>query len=184
MSEIASAGQLRMSYLRWAMVTVPAMLLIGFLSSSLAPSGSDSAWYVALQKPDLNPPDWVFPVVWTSLYILMGLALAMILNARRARGKGVALTLFAVQIAANFVWSPTFFGAHRIGLALGLIGVMLVFSIAATFAFARIRKGAAWLMLPYLVWISFAGVLNWRIGELNPNAETLVPAESSTQILL
>lgn len=184
MSEIASAGQLRMSFLRWAMVTVPATLLLGFLSSSLAPAGSENAWYVALQKPALNPPGWVFPVVWSALYVMLGFALAMILNARGARGRGLALTLFAVQLAANFAWSPVFFGLHRIGLALALIGVMLVFAIAATFAFAPIRRGAAWLMLPYLVWISFAGVLTWRIGQLNPGAEALVPAQSSTQIPL
>ncbi len=184
MSELASKGQLMMSFVRWAMVSVPAVLLLGFLSASLAPSGSDNAWYASLAKPELTPPDWLFPVAWTLLYILMGLALAMVLNARGARGRTIAILLFVAQLAANLAWSPVFFGMHKVGLGLALIGVMLVLAIATTFAFARIRTTAAWLMLPYLMWISFAGVLNWRIGQLNPNAETLVPGASSTQIAI
>ena len=76
MGGIASKGQLRMSFLRWAAVTVPAVILLGFLSGSVAPAGSENAWYVALRKPAATPPGWVFPVAWTTLYALMGLALA------------------------------------------------------------------------------------------------------------
>lgn len=184
MSELASHGQLRASLLRWAVVVVPLILLLGFASASLAPSGADSAWYRALVKPDLTPPDWVFPVMWTALYALIGMALAIVLNARRARGRGVAVLLFAAQLIANLAWSPLFFGAHRVEAALILIVAILLLAIATTFAFARIRTLAAWLMVPYLVWLSFAGVLNWRIDQLNPDAGNLVPAASSTQIQL
>src|SRR3982750_1929694 len=86
---IASKGQLRMSFLRWAVVTVPLILLLGFLSGRSVRVGSGNAWSMALRKPARNPPGWVFPVVWTALYILIGLALAMILNARGARLRGV-----------------------------------------------------------------------------------------------
>ena len=172
-----------MSFARWAMVCVPAILLLGFLSGRSVPVGSDSGWYQALAKPALNPPDWVFPVAWTTLYIVIAVALAMVLNARGSRGRGAALLLFAGQFACNLAWTPVFFGAHRIGTALAVLIAMLVLAVATTFAFARIREQAAWLMVPYLVWISFAGVLTWRIGQLNPDAATLASGSTTTQIL-
>ena len=175
MGTIASKGQLRMSFLRWAVVIVPLVLLLGFASGRSVPAGNENEWYRALAKPALTPPGWVFPVAWTTLYILIGLALAMILHARGAKGRGVAIGLFVAQFALNLAWTPLFFGAHRVTVALIVLLAILVLAIWTTFAFARIRRGAAWLMLPYLVWLSFAGVLNWRIGQLNPDAESLVP---------
>lgn len=183
MNGIASKGQLRMSFLRWSMFTVPLILLLGFASGRAVPSGSDNGWYVALQKPALTPPGWVFPVAWSTLYILMGLAVAMILHARGARGRGIALALFAVQFALNLAWTPLFFGLHRVGAAVLVIAAILVVATITTVLFGRIRPLAAWLMVPYLVWISFAGVLAFRIGQLNPDAETLVPAAHTSQML-
>lgn len=180
---IASKGQLRMSLARWAMVSVPLVLLLGFLAGRSVPTGDDSSWYQALVKPALTPPGWLFPVAWTTLYILLGLALAIILNSRGARGRGMAIGLFAGQFALNLVWNPLFFGAHRVDAALLDIAAMLLLAIATTWAFGRIRPVAAWLMLPYLVWISFAGVLTWRIGVLNPDAETLVPSATTSQMI-
>ena len=139
MGGIASKSQLRMSFLRWAIVTVPLIVLLGFLSGRSVPVGSDSAWYVALAKPPLTPPGWVFPVAWTSLYIALGLALAMILNARGARLRGLGVALFVAQFALNLAWTPLFFGAHRITASVGVIAAMLVLSIAATVVFSRIR---------------------------------------------
>lgn len=172
-----------MSFLRWAIVTVPLILLLGFASGRAVPSGSENSWYMALQKPELTPPGWVFPVAWTTLYVLMGLSVAMILHARGARGRGIALGVFAVQFALNLAWTPLFFGMHRVGAALGVIVAMLVLGIVAAVLFGRIRPLAAWLLVPYLVWISFAGVLTFRIGQLNPDAETLVPAAHTSQML-
>ena len=183
MGGIASRSQLRMSFLRWAVVTVPAVLLLGFASGRSVPAGSSNPWYVALEKPALTPPGWMFPVAWSLLYVLLGLALAIVLNARGARGRGVAIALFVAQLAANLEWQPLFFGAHRVGAALGLIVVMLALAIATTVLFSRIRPVAAWLMVPYLVWISFAGVLTWSIGRLNPEAETLAPSSRTSQML-
>ena len=85
MSEIATPGQLRMSYWRWAMFTVPALVLIGSLMGLLSNSGYDNRWFMALDRPAIVPPGWVFGVVWTTLYVLLGLSLAMILHARGAR---------------------------------------------------------------------------------------------------
>ena len=183
MGGIASRGQLRMSLLRWAAVAVPLVLLLGFLSGRAVPAGDQNNWYVALAKPALTPPGWVFPVAWTLLYVMIGFALAMILNARGARLRGVGIALFFAQFVLNLIWTPLFFGAHQVGAALLVIVGMLVLAIATTMVFARIRTTAAWLMLPYLVWISFAGVLTWRIGQLNPDAETLVPAAHTSQML-
>lgn len=180
---IASRGQLRMSFLRWAVFTVPLILLLGFASGRAVPSGSENSWYMALQKPALTPPGIVFPIAWTTLYILMGFAVALILHARGGKGRGLALGLFAAQFALNLVWTPLFFGMHQVGAALLVIVAMLVLAILTTILFGRIRPLAAWLMVPYLVWISFAGVLTWRIGQLNPDAETLVPAAHTSQML-
>lgn len=184
MSEIASRSQLRMSYLRWALVTVPLVLLLGFFFGRIVQSGNENPWYAALAKPELTPPGWLFPVAWASLYIMLGLALAMILNARGARLRGVGIALFVVQLAMTYSWTPVFFGAHQVTAAFWLIVAMLAVSITMTFVFARIRKAAAWLVVPYMVWISFAGMLTLSIDRMNPGAETLVPPGASTKILL
>lgn len=183
MGGIASKGQLRMSFLRWAMVTVPLILLLGFLSGRAVPSGDENRWYAALAKPALTPPGWVFPIAWSALYVLIGLALAMILNARGARMRGLAVGLFAAQFVLNLIWTPLFFGAHQVGTAVLVIAAMLGLSIGATIVFARIRTAAAWLMVPYMAWLGFAGMLAFGIGQLNPDAETLVPAAHTSQML-
>ena len=182
--EIASSNQLRMSYLRWALLTVPLTVLLGFASGALSWSDGSSAWYQALTKPAFQPAPIVFPIAWTTLYILIGLALAVVLNARGATGRRLAITLWLVQFGLNLAWSPVFFGAHRVGMGLIVIILMLGAAIATTLAFGRIRKAAAWLMLPYLLWLSFAAVLNLAIVRLNPTADGLVAKPGSTQIQL
>jgi len=181
-TEIASKRQLRMAFVSWAVVTVPLILLLGFAAARVVPTGSSNRWYAALVKPDLTPPDWLFPVAWTSIYIMLGLALAMVLHARGSSLRGPAVGLFAAQLVPNLIWSPLFFGAHQIFWSLVTIGVMFVMALSTTFVFGRIRSLAAWLFVPYLVWIVFAGALTWRIDQLNPNAQTLVPSTGSTQI--
>lgn len=182
MREIASKGQLRLAFLRWAVVTVPFILLLGFTSARLAPSGSENAWFMRLAKPEIMPPLWAFPVAWTALYVLLGLALAMIINARGSTLRGPALVVFAVQMAVNLVWSPVFFGMHLVAPALIIIGALFILALVTTILFARIRPGAAILLLPYLAWIGFAGYLLFQINELNPNAASLVPSRSADQI--
>jgi tryptophan-rich sensory protein len=98
-----------MSFLRYALVTVPLVLLLGTISGRLANSGYGNAWFDAIRKPALMPPGSVFGVAWTILYILLGLALALILHAKGARGRGVALGFFAAQLVLNYAWSPLFF---------------------------------------------------------------------------
>lgn len=182
-SGIASRGQLRWSFARWAAFCVPLVLLVGFLSGRSVPGGSDNAWYVALQKPPLNPPDWAFPVAWTIIYICMGLAVATVLNARGARGRWPGVALFAVEVVLLAAWQPLFFGAHRIAASTALIAAMLLVGIVVTLLFGRVRTRAAWLMVPLLVWVGFAGVLCWSIGQLNPGAERVAPGASTSQML-
>ncbi len=180
MNQIASASQRRMSLLRWALIIIPLTMFLGFLSGTMSGSTAENAWYKALIKPAIQPPGWVFGVVWPTLYVMMGLALAMVLHARGTRIRTAAIGLFLLQFVINLTWSPIFFGQHEVTAAFFIILVMLGVAIATTFAFARVRKAAAWLMVPYLVWISFASILNFQIDQLNPDAESLyVPATSS-----
>jgi tryptophan-rich sensory protein len=184
MTGIASRSQLRMSFLRYALVTVPLVLLLGTISGRLANSGYGNPWFDALEKPALMPPGWVFGLAWTILYILLGLALALILHARGARGRGIALGFFAVQLLLNYAWSPLFFAAHEVGAAFVVIVVMIALAAVAALLFARIRKAAGLLMLPYLAWLFFAAFLTWQVGALNPDAAQLVPPQASADIPL
>ncbi len=184
MVEIASKSQLRLSFLRWALFLVPLIVLLGWLSGQFSGSGEENRWYLALTKPDLNPPGWVFPVVWTTLYILIGLALSMVANARGASGRAVAIVFFIAQLIGNLLWSPLFFGMHQVSTALLLIGAIFLLSLITAILFSSIRKAAGWLMVPYLVWLAFAGYLNFQIDQLNPDAETLVVPAATSQIEL
>ena len=184
MTGIASRSQLRMSFLRWALVTVPATVLLGILSGRVSNSGDGNPWFDALVKPEAMPPGWAFGVAWTALYVLLGLSLAMILHARGARGRGLALTVFVAQLLLNYAWSPIFFAAHQVRTALIVIVAMFSLAAVAAFLFARIRKAAGVLMLPYLAWLCFAAFLNYQIIQLNPDAETLAPPDGSADIAL
>lgn len=182
MREIASKGQLRLAYLRWAVVTVPFILLLGFTSGRLAPSGDDNPWFVQLAKPQIMPPNWAFPVAWSAIYVLMGLALAMVINARGSTVRTPALIVFAIQMALNLAWTPVFFGMHQVDTALLIIAALVVMVLLTVVLFWRVRKSAAILLLPYLAWLGFAGTLLYRIDQLNPNAGSIVPSRSTDQI--
>ena len=170
MNEIASKGQLALSYLRWALVTVPAIVLLGMLSGYIANSGYQNRWFAALVKPEFMPQGWVFGAAWTVLYILLGLSIAVIIHARGARLRGLAIVLFLVQFAANLAWSPLFFRAHLITEAFYLIVAMIVLTTVMVALFARIRTVAALLLVPYLGWLIFASVLTYSVDKLNPGA--------------
>lgn len=184
MGELASRAQLRMSFLRWALVTVPLVVFLGFLMGRLSNSGFGNPWFDALQRPDWFPPGWLFGAAWTVLYAMLGVAVAMIIDARGAPGRGRAIGIFIIQLILNYSWSPIFFAAHQITLALFVILANLALAIAATFAFGGIRKTAAWLMVPYLAWLCFAAILNYEMDRLNPEAESFTPSASSTTITL
>jgi len=125
-------------------------------------------WYSTLQKPSFNPPNWVFPSAWTIIYVLIASAAYLVW---RHRDGGLiyyrAKLIYIIQLVFNFSWSVIFFGAHEVLAALVII-VLLWFSIIVNmYCFARISKAACWLLLPYLLWVSFATILNYYIYILN-----------------
>ncbi|KFE35067.1 TspO/MBR family protein [Thioclava atlantica] len=121
-------------------------------------------WYEDLRKPGFTPPNWVFPVAWTYLYLSVAYAAARVAP---LEGSQVALALFAVQIALNTLWTPVFFGAHRLGLGMGVLVLLWLAVAAMGAAFLRLDPIAGLLVLPYLVWLSLAAALNWRVWRDN-----------------
>ena len=113
----------------------------------------------------------MFGIAWSILYTVIAISAAIVWGHKAAPGRRLALALFAIGVLINLTWSPTFFRFHLISPALAIIGVMLVVAIATTFAFARVSRVAAWLLVPYLVWLCFAAALNARIMVLNPAAD-------------
>ncbi len=171
MNFIASPGQLRASYLRWALVLVPLVLLLGFLSGAIANSGPTNSWFAGLTKPSIYPPPAAFGIVWSILYVMMGLALAMIVAAYGARGRWAAIGVFALQFLLNLAWSPTFFGMHLMSRALYILIALDLAVLVTVILFYRVRSRAGLLLLPYLAWVCFATALNWQFIELNPSAD-------------
>lgn len=140
---------------------------VGFVGSIFTVP-SISAWYATLAKPSLAPPNWVFAPVWTTLFLLM--AVAAFLVWRRGvgrRGVRTALEIFALQLALNLLWSILFFGLHSPGAALADIVALWISIAAAIYFFSKISRPAAWLMFPYIAWVSFAAYLNFMLFILN-----------------
>ena len=184
MTVLASRGQLRASFLRWSLLIVPAVLLAGFASGVLGGSGPGDPWFDSLRKPAIYPPPATFGIVWSILYVMMGIALTLLVTARGAQGRGAALAAFAVQFALNLCWSPLFFGAHRITGALYLMFALDVALLVAVVLAWRVRRATAWLLLPYLAWVLFATVLNWQFLIANPDADGRAAAPATTRIEL
>lgn len=133
-------------------------MAIGFMSPA-------DAWYAALAKPSFNPPNWIFPPVWSALYVMIGIAGWIVWN--RAR-RSAAMAVWWLQLCLNFAWSPLFFSVHRIDLALAVILALLVATWAFIALTARPLPVAALLFAPYGLWILFASVLNASLASLNP----------------
>ena len=171
MTELASTGQLRASFLRWALVLVPGVVLLGFVSGRMAQSGPGNPWFAALIKPDIYPPPAAFGIVWTILYVVMGLATAMIVTARGAPGRGLALGVFAIQLLLNLCWSPLFFGMEQITYALYLLFAIDVAVLLTLVLYWRVRPLAGAMLLPYMAWVLFATLLNWQFLAANPGAD-------------
>ena len=162
----------RREWWKIVLVTVPAIVVIGWLMGVVSDSGGGNGWYDGLAKPAFQPPGWAFGVVWTILYILMGISVALIIAEPPSPHRRTALTLFFFQLALNFAWSPIFFGGRMIEVGLVTIIVMLLGATAAANLFRRLRPVAGWLMLPYLAWLCLATALNYETGKLNPGADS------------
>ncbi|MFH1276475.1 MAG: TspO/MBR family protein [Candidatus Woesearchaeota archaeon] len=127
---------------------------------------SVSTWYLVLNKPSFNPPSWIFSPVWISLFILMGIALFLVWEKGLKKNK-IAVSLFAIQLVLNIFWSVLFFGLKSPLAALIEIIILWTAILLTMIYFYRISKLSGWLMLPYLLWVSFATVLNLFIVVLN-----------------
>jgi translocator protein len=141
---------------------------IAGITAAIFTETGEGSWYRSIEKPDWNPPGWVFAPVWTTLYILMGIAFYLIWKSNAPQyQKKWAMTLWLVQLVFNFFWTIIFFNQHQIGWALvEMIGLWLLI-LSTIIAFARINKLAPWLLVPYISWVSFAALLNGAIWLLN-----------------
>ncbi|WP_291632730.1 TspO/MBR family protein [Clostridium sp.] len=139
---------------------------IGFLSGFLSMTPQNT--YENFNKPSFSPPGWVFPVVWTILFFLMAVAAYRIwMKGKSGEGVRKALVLYGIQLFLNFLWSIIFFRFRLYAIAFLELLLLLVFILLTTFEFYRIDKPAAYLMIPYIAWVSFAGVLNYTIWMIN-----------------
>ncbi len=144
-------------------------ILVSFLAGAIGSIFTTPAirdWYPTLVKPGFNPPNWLFAPAWTVLYILMGIALYLVWISSR-ENKKIAYIVFFVQLALNALWSYIFFGAHELGWAFFEIVVLWLAILGTIIAFNRILKPAAYLLIPYILWVIFAAVLNYSVWHLN-----------------
>ncbi len=148
------------------------LALLGFFAACflVACSGAvfrPGEWYESLAKPSWNPPNWLFAPAWTLLYILIAIAGWLVW---REAGIVPALALYAVQLVLNAAWSGIFFGMKRPDLAFAELVLLWLSILGCILLFAPISATAAWLMAPYLAWVTFAGALNYAIWQRNPRA--------------
>ena len=124
-------------------------------------------WYQSLNKPNFTPPDWFFNFVWITLYILMACSFILLFRDGTAKGKAMPITLFIVQLALNFSWAPVFFGLHDISLAFMICCLLWVFLLFTIISFYHFSKISAYLLIPYMIWVTCAVYLNYKILILN-----------------
>ena len=149
------------------------LLLIIFICFAVAGIGSRvtmpsvANWYTGLRKPNWTPPDWLFGPVWTVLYLSMAVAAWLVWRCVGLSGAALPLAVFGIQLALNFAWSIIFFGRNNIGLALVDIVLLWLAIVATILVFRQVSILAGWLLVPYLVWVTFAAALNFSIWRMN-----------------
>jgi len=145
-------------------------IVISFVAGavgSLATISNIPTWYAELEKPLLNPPNFVFGPVWTTLYLLMGIALYLVWTNKAAKSKPIAYVAFAAQLILNALWSLVFFGLHSPELGILVIILLMGAIVATMITFYRFSKPAAYLLIPYLLWVCFATYLTVGVAVLN-----------------
>lgn len=135
-------------------------------AGSVFTASAVKGWYLVLAKPVLNPPNWVFAPVWTGLFLLLGIALYLVWE-KEILDKKSAYWIFGVQLFLNFLWSVLFFGLRSPGWAYAEICLLWLAIIFNILLFRKISRTAAWLLVPYLLWVTFAAYLNFSIWRLN-----------------
>lgn len=141
-------------------------LAVGGLAGSLSHVGIETVYPMLLKSP-LTPPGTVFPIVWNVLYVLMGLGLALVVR-KGGAGTSRAVAAWSLQLALNFCWSLLFFGAGQYLAALLCLALMWFMIVVMMLAFHSVSRAAAWMQMPYLLWASFAGYLNYMVWVMNP----------------
>jgi translocator protein len=148
----------------WLILCFSAAAVGAFASSSAGP------FYGEIVRPAWAPPGWVFGPVWTVLYLTMGVAVWLVWREPAARGpKATAIAVFLAQLVANALWSWLFFAWRKGGLAFADIVILWLLIVCTVLAFWRIKPVAGLLLVPYLLWVSFASVLNWTLWRTNPD---------------
>lgn len=151
-------------------IAVICCLILGGLSGAVTAS-EIQGWYLSLNKPSFNPPNWIFGPVWSLLYALMGIAFALFWHHLSKSGVSIfkhkAGILFGIQLVLNLLWSTIFFNLHQIGLALVEMLVLLGFIIFTGVEFYKINRTAGFLLIPYMLWVYFASILTASILYLN-----------------
>ena len=143
-------------------------VLLSFSATIPGAAWPPAEWYETLSKPSWTPPGWAFPVVWTTLYTMMGTAAWLVWRRPKdTPGRRTALLCFATQLALNAAWTPVFFGAKEIFAALVVIAVLWAAILTTLLAFRRVSPAAAWMLGPYLAWVSLATALNFAIWRMN-----------------
>ncbi|TLU86032.1 MAG: tryptophan-rich sensory protein [Chlorobium sp.] len=139
--------------------------LFAFAGSTFTPVPGSDWYYHILKKPSWNPPDWLFPPAWTLLFLLMGTALYLV--SEKPGNKMTAYAVFGVQLVLNLSWSATFFGLHSPAAALLVIVLLWLAILLCILKFREVTPAAAYLLVPYILWVSFASYLNFTIWRLN-----------------
>ncbi len=182
MNVLASPQQLRASFLRWALFMVPLIMLVGFAAGQLG--GPDTPWFAALAKPAIYPPPAVFGIVWSILFVMIGLALAIVASAWGAAGREVALVAFAIHFIVNQSWTAVFFGLQDMFAALMILAFGVGSLLIAMALVFRVRRAAAALLLPYFAWLCFATALNYQFIVANPDGGPQGASGSETRVEL
>ena len=163
------------------MDTASILALAVFVAAAVAAAASGAIfkpgeWYESLRHPSWRPPNWIFPVVWTPLYATIAAAGFLVWQETGWIGGALPLGVYAVQLVLNFAWSAVFFGLRRPDWALVEVAFLWLSIVATIAVFLPVSALAGWILVPYLVWVTFASYLNWTLMRLNPDAHRLTPA--------
>ncbi|MEM8771938.1 MAG: TspO/MBR family protein [Pseudomonadota bacterium] len=150
-----------------SLISLGAFVCVNFIAAGSGAVFKPGAWYEGLEKPGWTPPNIAFPIVWTVLFLLNAAA-GWLIWEQAPDQRGVNFTVYGVSLVLNALWSALFFGARRMTLALIDVSALWLSIAIVAALFAPINLFAAALLVPYLIWVGLAGLLNWRIIELNP----------------
>jgi benzodiazapine receptor len=154
-----------------AVFSLVAFFAVCFAAATTGALFKPGEWYDRLDRPSWLPPDWLFPVAWSVLYVMIAVAGWLVW---RAEGFGLALGIWAAQLVFNALWSVLFFGIRRLGVALAGAVALWASILGCVITFAPVSATASWLMVPYLAWVSFACVLNWSMWRRNPGPHPII----------